>query len=80
MAKKNANVMNGTVKVGIPTEDKILYTVINVIMVLWLAIVLFPVIFIIASSFSSFLKFVLLTRIVAFSTCQTPLYQTQSCC
>jgi len=53
MAKKNANVMNGTVKVGIPTEDKILYTVINVIMVLWLAIVLFPVIFIIASSFSS---------------------------
>ena len=52
MAKK-AIAMDGPVKVGIPREDKILYTVVNVVMVLWLAIVLFPVIFILASSFSS---------------------------
>lgn len=53
MAKKNANVMDGPVKVGLPTEDKILYSVINVVMIIWLAIVVFPVIFILASSFSS---------------------------
>ena len=54
MAKKNAAVLpNKPIKVGIPTEDKILYTVVNVVMILWLIIVLFPVIFILASSFSS---------------------------
>ena len=54
MAKKNAAVLpNKPIKVGIPAEDKILYAVVNVIMVIWLMIVLFPVIFIVASSFSS---------------------------
>lgn len=54
MAKKNAAVLpNKPVKVGIPREDKILYTVVNIVMVLWIIIVLFPVIFILASSFSS---------------------------
>ena len=54
MAKKNAAVMaKKPVKIGIPREDKILYTTVNIIMVLWLIVVLFPVVFILASSFSS---------------------------
>ena len=54
MAKKNAAVLpNKPIKVGIPREDKILYTVVNIVMILWIIIVLFPVIFIVASSFSS---------------------------
>ncbi len=40
-------------KVGVPLEDKILYSTVNIVMILWLIIVLFPVIFIVASSFSS---------------------------
>ena len=54
MAKKNAAVITDkAIKVGIPREDKILYTVVNIVMVIWLAVVLFPVVFILASSFSS---------------------------
>jgi len=54
MAKKTAAVRSHKpIKVGIPLEDKILYTVVNTIMVLWLIIVILPVWFVIVSSFSS---------------------------
>jgi len=46
-------VRNKAHSMGIPLEDKILYTVVNTIMVLWLIIVILPVWFVIVSSFSS---------------------------
>lgn len=53
MAKKNAAVLPAKKrKVKTPAEDKILYTVVNIVMVFWLLIVLLPVIFIVASSLS----------------------------
>ena len=41
------------IKVGIPREDKILYTVVNIVMIIWLVVVLFPCLFIVANSFSA---------------------------
>lgn len=53
MAKKNAAVLpTKKRKVKTPAEDKILYTVVNIVMVFWLLVVLLPVIFIVASSLS----------------------------
>jgi len=53
MAKKNAAVLPVKKrKVKTPAEDKILYTVVNIVMIFWLMLVLLPVIFIVASSLS----------------------------
>lgn len=40
-------------KVGDPTEDKILYTVVTIILVLFTVIVAYPIIYVLSSSFSS---------------------------
>ena len=55
MAKKNAAVLDTSkpIKVGIAAEDKALYTTVNVVMVLWMLIIIYPLIFIVSSSFSS---------------------------
>ena len=47
MHKKNKN------RVGIPREDKIMYTIIYVAMTLLLITVLYPLIYVVSSSFSS---------------------------
>lgn len=55
MAKKNAAVLDTSkpIKVGISAEDRVLYTVINIVMVAWMVIIAYPLIFVISSSFSS---------------------------
>ena len=47
MATKNHN------RVGIPREDKIMYTIIYIAMGLLLVTVLYPLIYVVSSSFSS---------------------------
>jgi len=47
MKKKNTN------KIGLCRQDRIMYTVINTIMILFLIIILYPLIYVVSSSFSS---------------------------
>ena len=55
MAKKNAAVLDTSkpIKVGIAREDKVLYTVVNIVMIVWMIIIAYPLIFVVSSSFSS---------------------------
>ena len=54
MAVKSKKVgTGGPVRVGIPAEDKVLYTIITIILTLWMIVVIYPIIFIVSSSFSS---------------------------
>ena len=54
MAKKNAVLdTSKPIKIGIAAEDKALYTVVGIVMVLWMIIIAYPLIFVVSSSFSS---------------------------
>ena len=54
MAKKQAVLdTSKPIKVGIAAEDKVLYSVITAIMILWMIIIIYPLIFVLSSSFSS---------------------------
>lgn len=54
MAKKNVVLdTSQPIKVGIAREDKALYTFVGIVMALWLIIIIYPLLFIVSSSFSS---------------------------
>ena len=54
MAKKQAVLdTSKPIKVGIAAEDKVLYSVITAIMILWMIIIIYPLIFVL-SSFARF--------------------------